>query len=73
MLDARGVTCPEPIMMLHRALRKVPIGEVICVQASDVTTQRDIPKFCEFLPHQLIRSEVRNGDYWFWIEKGARS
>ena len=71
-LDTRGLRCPEPVMMLHRQIRKMSEGDVVLVYATDPATQRDIPQFCEFLPHQLIGQSEVEGEYRFWIEKGAR-
>lgn len=69
VLDATGMYCPEPVMMLHSAIDEINTGEIIHVIATDPSTQRDIPKFCEFLGHEL--SESRAGKtYEFWITKG---
>jgi len=72
-LDTRGLRCPEPVMMLHRQLRKMQVGEVVALLATDPATLRDVPQFCEFLPHRLLASLDADGDYRFWIEKGERA
>ena len=46
-LDARGLYCPEPVMMLHNAVRDIASGALLEVLASDPSTQRDIPRFCD--------------------------
>jgi tRNA 2-thiouridine synthesizing protein A len=61
VLDASGLYCPEPVMMLHNKIREVGSGEVLKVMATDPSTQRDIPKFCIFLGHELI-DEQHGGD-----------
>lgn len=71
-LDTRGLRCPEPIMMLHRQIRKMQVGEVVKILATDPATQRDIPQLCEFLPHELIKTEVRENEFEFWVKKGQR-
>ena len=68
-LDARGLFCPEPVMMLHGAVRDVASGEVIKVVATDPSTERDIPKFCQFLGHTLLSQEQDGDLYLYWIEK----
>ena len=50
-LDARGLFCPEPIMMLHQQFRQMQLGDECEVLATDPATERDIPKFCNFLPY----------------------
>ncbi|EAR08266.1 sulfurtransferase TusA [Reinekea blandensis] len=73
-LDTRGLRCPEPVMMLHRQIRKMQVGEVVRVLATDPATERDIPQFCEFLPHELVaRQQNEDGDeFLFWVRKGQR-
>ena len=70
VLDARGLFCPEPIMMLHNAMREASVGEVVRIEATDPSTERDIPKFCEFLGHELLASETQNREFNFWLKKG---
>ena len=53
-LDASGLLCPEPVMMLHKVMREAAIGNLIEVIATDPSTLRDIPKFCLFLGHELV-------------------
>ena len=69
-LDTTGLFCPEPVMLLHNKVRDVSIGEVIEVLATDPSTQRDIPKFCTFLGHELLLSEEKDNNYRYLIRKG---
>ena len=71
-LDTKGLKCPEPVMMLHRKIRKMAVGEIVKVIATDPATARDIPSFCEFLPNELLRSDVVGDDYIYWLKKGQR-
>ena len=68
-LDTCGLFCPEPVMMLHNAIRDVDVGAVIEVIATDPSTQRDIPKFCHFLHHQLLQQSERDSKYFYYIQK----
>ncbi len=68
-LDASGLFCPEPVMMLHTKVRDLAGGAVLKVTATDPSTQRDIPKFCVFLEHQLLDSSEQNGTYTYLIRK----
>lgn len=68
-LDATGLFCPEPVMMLHNKIRDVESGQVIEVVATDPSTQRDIPKFCNFLGHELLEQFVRDQAYYYYIRK----
>jgi tRNA 2-thiouridine synthesizing protein A len=54
VLDASGLTCPEPVMLLHKKMRELQPGDLLLVLATDPSTTRDIPKFCTFLGHELV-------------------
>lgn len=68
-LDASGLVCPEPVMLLHKAVRDLSAGQVLEMRATDPSTQRDVPKFCQFLGHELLGQEEDNGEYHYWIRK----
>lgn len=70
VLDTTGLICPEPIMLLHRAIRKLKSGERVRMLATDPSTQRDVPKFCTHLGHTLIqaeRSETSGGETFYFV------
>lgn len=69
VLDACGLFCPEPVMMLHQAVRRLQPGQLLQLLATDPSTQRDIPKFCTFLQHSLEASQELDDKYIYWIRK----
>jgi len=69
ILDTQGFYCPEPVMMLHSKVAEMSIGEVVQVLASDPATERDIPKFCQFLGHKLLNHLEEAGIFIYYIEK----
>ena len=69
IIDAKGLKCPEPIMMLHKAVRESEHGERIEIFATDPSTERDIDKFCEFLGHKLIKKEIKKESFYYLVEK----
>jgi len=69
VLDVCGLFCPEPVMMLHNKIRDIPVGDTIEVWATDPATTRDIPKFCEFLGHELLHTEQKSGQYFYRLQK----
>lgn len=56
-LDTTGLVCPEPLMLVRNAVRKLAGGAVLRVIASDPTTERDFQHFCQFMGHSLLTSE----------------
>lgn len=71
LLDARGLFCPEPVMLLHNAVRDLGEGECLEVLATDPSTQRDIPRFCSFLGHALLEQREGDGEFRYLIRKGG--
>ena len=56
-------------MMLHNVVRKVAAGDIIKVIATDPSTQRDIPKFCRYLGHELLEEIVTEDNYIYFIRR----
>lgn len=44
-LDALGLRCPEPVMMVRKTVRNMQPGETLLIIADDPATTRDIPGF----------------------------
>ncbi len=70
-LDALGLRCPEPVMMVRLQLRKMQVGETLLIIADDPATTRDIPAFCRFMEHELLRSQIDELPYKYVIRKSA--
>ena len=68
-LDASGLICPEPVMLLHNRIRAMASGDIIKVCATDPSTERDILRFCDFLNHPLLHWQKEGDDYEYWIKK----
>ena len=69
ILDATGLFCPEPVMLLHNQVRDMQAGETVRVLATDPSTQRDIPKFCNFLGHELLEQTESDGSFRYLLRK----
>ena len=71
-LDARGLVCPEPVMLLHSRVRAMAPGEELEMLATDPSTARDVARFCQFLGHTLVHHE-QDGDLFRYLirKKGA--
>ncbi len=70
LLDTKGLYCPDPVMLLHSKIRDMSVGDTLLVEATDPSTERDIPKFCMFLGHELINHYEENDIYKYIIRKG---
>jgi tRNA 2-thiouridine synthesizing protein A len=70
ILEAEGLRCPEPVMMVRKTIRKMQDGEVLLIKADDPSTTRDIPSFCRFMDHQLLQAQTDELPYQYLIRKG---
>ena len=70
-LDALGLRCPEPVMMVRKAIRNIDIGETLLVQADDPSTTRDMVSFCEFMDHTLVAKKTDQTPFQYLIKKGS--
>jgi tRNA 2-thiouridine synthesizing protein A len=68
-LDALGLRCPEPVMMVRLNIRKIASGETLLIKCDDPSTTRDIPSFCRFMEHELIAKQVDEKPYLYVIKK----
>lgn len=70
-VDALGLNCPEPVMMLHAAIRRVAPGDCVQLLATDPSTQRDVANFCRFLGHELVTADQDGQRFVYLIRKSA--
>ena len=68
-IDATGLICPEPIMLLHKAIHESKSGDIVELIATDPVAKKDVEKFCEFLHHQLISFEEKKDQMIFKVKK----
>jgi len=69
-LDATGLICPEPLMLVRNKVREMSSSQVLFIRATDPSTGRDFSNFCRFMGHELLAQQQRGDIYCFWIKKG---
>jgi tRNA 2-thiouridine synthesizing protein A len=68
-LLTQGYRCPDPVLLIRKRIRMMNSGEILHVFSDDISTTRDIPTFCQFMEHSLIKKQVDELPYQFWIKK----
>ncbi|MBQ9221063.1 MAG: sulfurtransferase TusA [Succinivibrio dextrinosolvens] len=68
-LDCRGMKCPEPLTMLRNAVRKANSGQIVELLSDDPVSERDVPAFCKFMKHELLRMPTKEHPYSFLVKK----
>ena len=69
-VDATGLVCPEPLMLVRNRVREMQSGQVLRVVATDPTTARDFRDFCRFMGHRLMAERSEGPTFEYWIRKG---
>jgi TusA-related sulfurtransferase len=68
-IDARGKSCPLPIVLTAKAIRNTPPGETITVQADDRAFPEDIRAWCRKTSNELLSLESKPGFYEAVVKK----
>ena len=53
-LDCSGMSCPEPLILLKKAIRDSTKGDIVEIISDDPVSLRDIPAYCKFMKHELL-------------------
>lgn len=68
-LDARGLTCPMPLLKAKLALNQMQPGQVLMVIATDSGSQRDFERFAELSGHVLLKADTLGDEFHYWLRK----
>lgn len=68
-LDARGLSCPLPILKTKKSLSDMASGQVLKVTATDSGSIKDMEAFSAQTGNELLSSTVENGEYIFFMRK----
>ena len=63
VVDARGTSCPGPLLAAKRAITEVPVGGILEVLSSDPGTKRDLPIWAKKVGHQFL-GVIEEAGYW---------
>lgn len=67
--DARGTSCPGPILAAKKGIGKVPVGGVMEVLATDSGTLKDLPAWCKKVGHDFLGSFEESGYLRLFVRK----
>lgn len=70
VLDAKGLSCPMPIVKTKKALDELQSGDVLEVHATDKGAKNDMSAWTKSAGHELVKTEEENDVLKFWIKKG---
>jgi tRNA 2-thiouridine synthesizing protein A len=68
-LDARGLTCPLPILRTKKALAGLDTGDVLEISSTDPGSVKDLDAFCSQTGNEMLSSRQVNEEFHFRIRK----
>lgn len=68
-LDAKGLSCPMPIVKTKKAIDTLKSGEVLEVQVTDKGALADIPAWANSGGHTILDKSEEAGVITFFIQK----
>jgi len=68
-LDARGLSCPLPILKTKKSLNELVSGQVLKVVATDPGSVKDMQAFANQTGNPLLSSVEENKTYVFYLKK----
>jgi tRNA 2-thiouridine synthesizing protein A len=70
VLDAKGLSCPMPLLKTKKEISKINTGEILQVDGTDPGSRNDIPGWCARFGHKYLGEKEESGYMSFFIEKG---
>ena len=71
VVDACGLSCPGPIMEVHKAMEGAEEGDVFTIRATDPAFAGDIEAFCKRTGNKLLSTDFDGKQFSVTIPKGA--
>jgi tRNA 2-thiouridine synthesizing protein A len=68
-VDARGQSCPGPLVTLHKALRDARPGDLFELLATDPGSRSDVPSWSKLSGNTLVDSSEDDGVFHYVIRK----
>jgi tRNA 2-thiouridine synthesizing protein A len=68
-VDAKGQSCPGPLVSLAKAIRDASSGALFELLATDPGSKSDVPSWAELSGNELLETDESDGVYRFVVRK----
>ena len=68
-IDARGLSCPMPIVKTAQAVKPLPTGSVVELFATDAGSVKDVAAWCRATGNELVEQTSDGAVYRFVIRR----
>lgn len=70
-VDAKGQSCPGPLVSLAKALKDAQVGDLFELLATDPGSKSDVPSWAELSGNELLEKSEADGVFRYVIRKVA--
>lgn len=68
-VDAKGQSCPGPLVSLARALKTTQVGDLLELLATDPGSRSDVPSWADMSGNELLESTEVDGVFRYVVRK----
>ena len=70
VLDAKGLSCPMPLLRTKKEIGKIDGGQILQIDGTDPGSRNDIPGWCARAGHEYLGEKEESGYISFFVQKG---
>lgn len=71
VLDAKGLSCPLPILKTKKAVEALAKDQVLKVETTDPGSKNDMASWAKRTGNEILKIEEAGGTFTFYIKKAA--
>jgi tRNA 2-thiouridine synthesizing protein A len=71
LLDAKGLSCPLPILKTKKAVEGLTKDQVLKVETTDPGSKNDMASWAKRTGNEIVKVEEGSGTFIFYIKKTA--
>ena len=68
-IDCFGLMCPMPIVKTSQQVKKMKVGQVLEVVATDKGIKMDMPAWCKTTGNECLGIEEKGGEIRVYVKK----
>ncbi len=69
VLDAKGLSCPMPLLRTKKEIGKIEAGQILQIDGTDPGSRNDIPGWCARAGHEYLGEKEESGYMSFFVQK----
>lgn len=68
-IDARGLSCPMPIVKIAQAVKSIPSGAIVELLSTDIGSIKDVAAWCRATGNELLEQTSDGAAHRFVIRR----